>query len=97
MKKFLILDQEQEPLVNTRWDEFTCGILELAGVYVVRVVTTCDGIGYTAAIYRDIKDAADAVTELKDFAFSVKEKNCGFAFPMPEEPITALEIVDSLA
>lgn len=97
MKKFLILNQDQEPLIDTRWNEFTCGILELAGVYVVRVATSCDGHSYTAAVYRDIKEAAEAVAELKDFAFAVNEDNRGFAFPIPEVPVTALEVVDSLS
>ena len=97
MKKFLIINQDQEPMIETRWNEFTCGILELAGVYVVRVATPCNGHSYTAAVYRDIKEAAEAVAELKDFAFAVNEDNRGFAFPVSEDPVTALEVVDSLS
>ena len=97
MKKFLIINQDQEPMIETRWNEFTCGILELAGVYVVRVATPCNGHSYTAAVYRDVKKAAKAVAKLKDFAFAVSEDNRAFAFPMPKVPVTALEIVDSLS
>lgn len=97
MKKFLILNQDQEPMIDTRWNEFICGILELGGVYVVRVATPCDGHIYTAAVYRDIKEAAEAVAELKAFAFTVNENNRGFAFPVSEDPVTALEVVDSLS
>ena len=96
MKKFLIFNQDQEPLIDTRWNEFACGILELVGVYVVRVSTPCDGHSYTAAVYRDIKEAAEAIAELKNFAFAVNEDNRGFAFPVSESPVTALEVVDSL-
>lgn len=97
MRKFLIVDQNQKPLVNTRWNEFTCGILELAGIYVVRVATPCDGHSYTAAVYRDIKEAAEAVAELKDFALAVDKENEGFLFPVSEDPVTALDVVDSLS
>lgn len=97
MKTFVILNQDQEPIINTRWNEFTCGIFELADVYVVRVSTACDGHSYTVAVYHDIKEAAEAVAELKDFAFTVNEENRGFAFPVSEDPVTALEVVDSLS
>lgn len=30
MRQFTILDQNSEPIVATRYGEFTCGILELA-------------------------------------------------------------------
>lgn len=97
MKKFLIINQDQEPMIETRWNEFTCGILELAGIYVIRIATPCDGHSYTAAVYRDIKKAAKAVAKLKDFALAVSEDNRAFVFPMPQVPVTALEIVDSLS
>ncbi len=58
--------------------------------------TDCDP-SYTAAVYRDIKEAAEAVAELKAFAFTVNENNRGFAFPVSEDPVTALEVVDSLS
>ena len=97
MKEFLILNQDQEPVVNTRWNEFTCEISELASVYVVRIATTCDGYNYSVAVYHDIKEAAEAVAELKNFAFAVNEENRGFALPVSEDPVTALEIVDLLS
>ena len=97
MKKFLILNQDQEPVVNTRWNEFTCGISELASVYIVHIVTTYDGHSYSVAVYHDIKEAAEAVVELKNFAFAVNEENRGFALPVSEAPVTALEIVDLLS
>ena len=97
MKKFLILDQDQDPLIDTRWGEFTCGILELAGVYVVRVATARDSHSYTAAIFRDVQEAAEAVVKLKNFAVEVDEDNRAFSFPVPTIPVTALEVVDALS
>lgn len=97
MKTFLILNQDQEPIIDTRWNEFTCGIGEMAGVYVVHVTTTCDEHSYPVAVYRNIKEAAEAVAELKDFALAVNEENRGFAFPVAGDPVTALEIVDLLS
>lgn len=97
MKKFLLLNQEEEPLVDIQWNKFTCGILELAGVYVVRIATPCDGHSYTVAVYRDIKEAAEAINKLKDFAFTVNEDNRGFAFPISQNPVSVLELIDSLS
>ena len=97
MKNFLILDQDQEPLIDTRCGEFTCGILELAGVYVVRAATARDSHSYTAAIFRDVQEAAEAVVKLKNFAVEVDEDSRAFAFPMPTDPVTALEVMDALS
>lgn len=96
MEKFLILNQDNVPQTTTRWNEFTCGILELGGAFVVRVATTHDGHSYACGIYHEIEDAAKAVAELKNFALKVSEENRAFLFPVPTEPVTALEVVEGI-
>lgn len=96
MRQFTILDQDNEPIVATRYGEFTCGILELAGFYVVNVATCRDGHSYTAAIYRDVKEAAEAVAMLKDFALNPPKGIEAFAFSGSEDPVTALELAEAL-
>lgn len=97
MKKFLLLDQTQEPMIELAYDTFSCGILELGGgLFVVNVVTHKDGHNYQVGIYRDVEEAAQAVQTLKDFAFAVTRENQAFAMPQASEPVTALEILDLL-
>ena len=96
MKKFLILDQDGEPIIETRKGEFKCGILPLLDYFIVKVCTK--NYSFACAFYRDIKEAASAVDKLNKFADSVKKKNCGFLFPKTESSasISALEIVQLL-
>ena len=97
MKKFLILNQDEEPQVEVQWREFTCGILELReGYYVVNVVPLKDGRAYACAVYRDVHDAADAVAELKEFALKVTEPNQAYVFAVPAEPVSALEVINAV-
>ena len=96
MRQFTILDQTSEPQVATRYGEFACSILELAGFYVVSVATCRDGHSYTAAIYRDVQEAAEAVAALKDFALNPPKNIEAFAFSGSEDPVTALELAEAL-
>lgn len=97
MKKFLLLDQDQEPMIELKYEEFNTGIIELGGgLFVVNVVTHKDGHNYQVGIYRDVEEAAQAVQTLKDFAFAVVGENKGFEMPAADEPVTALEILDLL-
>jgi len=97
MREFTILDQNSEPIIITRYGEFTCGILELAGFYVVNVATCRDGHSYTAAVYRDVQEAAEAVAALKDFALNPPKSLEAFAFSGErEDPVTALELAEAL-
>ena len=96
MREFTILDQNSEPIIITRYGEFTCGILELAGFYVVNVATCRDGHSYTGGVYRDVKEAAEAVTALKDFALNPPKGIEAFAFSGSEDPVTALELAEAL-
>lgn len=95
MKKFMLFNQDNEPVSEIYWGEFTCSILELAGVYVVHVATV--NYNFAVAVYRDIQEAAKAIADLKDFALNVNKENHAFAMPVSEEPVSALEIVDSLS
>lgn len=97
MKKFLLLNQDEEPLMEVEYDQFNTGILELGnGYYVVNVVPLKDGRSYQVAVYRDVVEAAQSVQELKDFAFAVTKPSQAFAMPRASEPVSALEIVDLL-
>ena len=97
MKKFLLLDQNQEPMIELEYDTFNVGIIELGnGLFAVNVVPHKDKRNYLVAIYRDVSEAAGAVQELRDFAFAVHEPDQGFAMPVSEDPVTALEVVDAL-
>ena len=96
MREFTILDQDNEPIVVTRYGEFTCGILELAGFFVVSVATCRDGHSYTVAVYRDVKEAAEAVAALKDFALNPPKGIEAFAFSGGDDPVTALELAEAL-
>lgn len=97
MKKFLLLDQDQEPMIELEYGKFSTGILELGGgLFVVNVVTHKDGHSYQVGIYRDVEEAAQAVQAVKDFAFAVVGENKGFEMPVSEEPVSALEILDLL-
>lgn len=97
MKKFLLINQDQEPMVELEYGQFSTGILELGGGYfVVNVVTHKDGHSYQVGIYRDVEEAAQAVQTLKDFAFAVVGENKGCQMPVADEPVSALEILDLL-
>lgn len=97
MKKFLLIDQDQEPMIELEHGKFSCGILELGDdFFVVNVVTHKDGHSYQVGIFRDVQEAAQAVQTLKDFAFAVVGENKGFKMPAADEPVTALEILDLL-
>ena len=97
MKKFLLLNQDEEPMFDIQWREFSCAILELGGYFVVNVVPKQLGQSYACAVYRDIKEAAQAIDELNEFALKVSKPNQAFAFPaVSEEPISPLEIIDAI-
>ena len=97
MKKFLLLDQDQTPTIELEYGKFSAGILELgSGYFVVNVVPHADGHAHAVALYRDVMEAAQAVQELRDFAFAVTRENQAFAMPQASEPVTALEVVDLL-
>lgn len=93
-EKFMVFNQDNEGIVETRHGEFTCGIAELHGLYVV-VVTVKDGYNYACAVYRDVQEAAAQVAELKNFALKVDSEHQGFIFSIPEENVTALELIDN--
>ena len=96
MKKFLLLNQDEEPMFDIQWGEFNSAILELGGYFVVNVVPKQLGQSYSVAVYRDVKEAARAVDELNDFALKVNKPNQAFAFPVPAELVSPLEIIDVL-
>lgn len=96
MTKFFLIDQDAQLISETEYKDFICGILELGGYYVVNVVPLQDGRGYTAAVYRDIKDAAAALEALQQFALTVHEPNQCWAFPKADMPVSPLEIIDTL-
>ena len=99
MKKFMLFNQDNEAIKELYWGEFTCSILELAGVYVVHVATVIhkDTYNFAVAVYRDVTEAANAIADLKDFALKVNKEKQGYVMPVSEYPVTALEIVDSLS
>lgn len=96
-EKFMVFNQDNEGIVETRHGEFNCGIAELHGLFVVNVVTVKDGYSYACAVYRDVQEAAAQVKELKDFALKVDSEHQGFLFSIPEENVTALELIDALS
>lgn len=97
MKKFLLLNQDEEPMIEIEYENFSVGIIELVnGLFAVNVVPHKDKRNFLVAIYRDVEEAAAAVQQLRDFAFAVVEDNQGFAMPVSEDPVTALEILDLL-
>ena len=97
MQKFLLLNQDEEAMFDVQWREFNCAILELGGYFVVHVVPKQYGRSYACAVYRSAGEAAKAVDELNDFALKVTKENQAFAFPVPEEPVSPLEIIDTIA
>lgn len=96
MKKFLLLNQDEEPMFDIQWREFNCAILELGGYFFVHVVPKQYGQSYACAVYRNATQAAQAVDELNNFALKVNKPNQAFAFPVSEEPISPLEILDTI-
>lgn len=97
MKKFMLCNQDEEPCFELEYDKFNVGIIQLGAVYyVVTVVPHSVGRSYPVAIYPDVVEAAQAVQELRDFAFAVTGNNQAFAMPQAEEPVSPLEIVDLL-
>ena len=97
MKKFLLLNQDEEPMFEVQWREFNCAILELGGFFVVHVVVPKQyGQSFACAVYRSAVEAAQAVDELNNFALKVSKPNQAFSFPVSEEPVSPLEIVDVL-
>lgn len=98
MKKFLLLNQDEEPMFDIQWREFNCAILELGGGYfVVHVVPKQLGQSYACAVYRSAGEAAKAVDALNNFALKVSKPNQAFALPaVSEEAISPLEILDVL-
>jgi len=97
MKRFLLLDQDQEPMIEIVYDTFNVGIIELgSGLFAVHVVPHKDKRNYLVALYRDVEEAAQAVQALRDFAFAVTRENQAFAMPQASEPVTALEVADAL-
>ena len=96
MKKILLLNQGEEAVREVEYGKFSTGILELGNVFVVNIVLHVDGHAHAVALYRDISEGAQAVQELRDFAFSVTRENQAFAMPQASEPVTALEVVDAL-
>ena len=98
MKKFLLCNQDETELFETSEGHFTCAILELYDVFVVKV-SAVDGediVTGTAGIYRDVQEAADAVAELKDFANQTQRTNATFTFPQSSEAVTAIEFVTKI-
>lgn len=97
MKKFLLLNQDEEPICELEYEKFNVGIIELGGgLFAVHVVPHKDKRNFLVAIYRDVGEAAEAVQELRDFAFAVNKPDQGFAMPVSTEPVTALEVADAL-
>ena len=97
MKKFLLLNQDEEPMFDIQWREFNCAILELGGYFVVHVAPKQLGQSYACAVYRSATEAAQAVDELNNFALKVNKENQAFAFPVSEEePISPLEILETI-
>ena len=97
MKRFMLFNQDEEPICELEYDKFNAAVIELgSGYFVVNIVPHADGRSYPVAVYRDVVEAAQAVQELRDFAFAVTTENQGFAMPVSDEPVTALEVVDLL-
>lgn len=97
MKRFLLLSQDEQAICELENEKFNTGILELGGgLFVVNVVTHKDGHNYQVGIYRDVEESAQAVQALRDFAFAVTRENQAFAMPQASEPVTALEILDTI-
>ena len=99
MKKFLLLNQDGEPICDVEYGKFAASILELGvggNYFVVHVVTMTDGKSYSVALYRSASEAAKAVDKLNDFALHVKQERRGFEMPQAKEPVSPLEIVDLL-
>lgn len=94
MKKFWIYNQEEEEIFETSSGRFNCGILELYDVFVVKVSTVAGDVvvSYTAGIYRDVQEAADAVADLKDFANQTTKADT-FIFPQSSDTISPLELL----
>ena len=95
MKKFLLLNQDEEPMFDVQWREFNCAILELGGYFVVNVVPKQYGQSFTCAVYRSAGEAAQAVDTLNEFALKVSKPNQAFAFPVPVEPVSPIELIDA--
>ena len=93
-KTFAVLNQDEELVCDVVPGAFTVGIREIVGVgYLVGVFS--DGDEYHCGIYRELDEATEAVSEVLSFELN-KETNA-FMFPLPSEPVTALEIIDAFA
>ena len=95
--KFMVFNQDNEGVFEIRHGEFTCGILELHGLFVVHLSALNDSFNPAVAVYRDIQEAAAQVAELKDFALKIDSEHQGFIFSVSEEPVTALEVIDAIS
>ena len=93
-KTFAVLNQDEELVCDVVPGAFTVGVREIVGVgYLVGVFY--DGDEYHCGIYRELDEANEAVSEVLSFEPN-KETNA-FMFPLPSEPVTALEIIDAFA
>lgn len=104
MKKFLILDADQNEVAETSYGNFTAAIMQLgaapATVYVVHV-STLDAKGnpctQACGVYRDVHSAADSVAALHEFAFNVQSDDSAFIFEGGDvSPLDVLNTIDDL-
>lgn len=95
MEKFTLFSQDEQAICDTAYNQFTCSILSVKGYYVVVVNA---GAGNTpVAVYRNVREAAEAIAELEDFAVMNDEPNKGFEFALPaDETVTGLELISVL-
>ena len=96
MKKFLLLNQDEEAMFELEYGEFNSAILELGSYFVVKIISQKYKQSFTCGVYRSATEVARAVDELNDFALKVSKPNQAFAFPVSEEPVSPLEIIDTL-
>ena len=94
-KRFLILDTDGEPLTEITRGAFTVGITEVVSVnsYLVGVYT--EGTEYLGALYPSLGEAQQAIQLL--MTFKPSPKNNAYQFPQPSEPVSALEVLGTLA
>ena len=92
-KTFAVLNMDEELVCDVVSGAFTVGVREICGYYLVGVFS--DGDEYLCGIYRELEEATEAVTEL--MTFEPSKDVTAFMFPLPTEPVTALEIIDAMS
>ena len=94
-KRFLILDTDGDVLVEVQRGAFTVGITEVVSVNSYLVGVYANETEYLGGLYPSLGEAQQAIAGL--MTFKPSPKNNAYQFPQPSEPVSALEVLGTLA